>query len=724
VLDQRNRPPPQPPLYRSAVRASPDDTDAPPVRPRVWLVFLVLVPLLPFVVAGVAHWPIAHPDVVRLTGAWQATSTVTTGARSPTTATTILPGQLPTAGGPMVWTRHFDVPRWRDEPYTLVFGGLANGVASLRVNGVWVGDEGVPAAAYKLEHIGLHAYVVPARLLRVVDNEVAFTVAHEGMWRSPQRIDVMDGRLLLGPQAVVRPWFDRAVLFARLFEIGSFPLLAVMTWLVVGIARYEKDRESRRLQWRVAGLTTALLAYLGTTSGLVVVLGISRGWMPKVISLIALLIPDVVESAFLRRRTRLLRVNRVVCLAHVGVQFVISHPGVYLSFIPWMLLLIGWCGTVSLGALRRRPPPELVLLAGSVLALVVAALGDLLTDLHVVSLPRLFQLAAVDAAVIGAGFVVAGFVRTSRAHDVLLHRVEQKNRELTVALARAEESTRLKSAFLANTSHELRTPLNSIINVPKALVADFAPAPVVVCGACDGVFALPDEGWSAEGAEPCPACGAPGALRRDERPVFVGDAAHAARLLRSVEQSGQHLLAVVSDILDLSKLEAGQMTTHIAPVGLASLLGDVRGVLEPVAAARNITLVVSPGPDVVVATDATRLTQILVNLVGNAIKFSPVGSEVVVDVVVDEQHLVLAVLDHGIGIDVADHARIFDAFVQVDDGHTRQHGGNGLGLAITKHLVTLLGGDIRVTSARGAGAKFTVTLPRRRLDPVHPAEPV
>jgi signal transduction histidine kinase len=318
-------------------------------------------------------------------------------------------------------------------------------------------------------------------------------------------------------------------------------------------------------------------------------------------------------------------------------------------------------------------------------------------------------------------FVVSRVLRVTRAHDALLVQVEQKNVELTDALARAEESTRLKSAFLANTSHELRTPLNSIINVPAAVLDDFAPRPLTVCGACDAVFDLPAEDWTARPDDVCPACQGVGTMQRAERPLFTGDAGHTAELLRSVQQSGRHLLAVVSDILDVSKLEAGQMTVHPTDVTLAALLSDVRLSLEPLATPRGIRLVVDDAPaDLVLRTDETRLTQVLINLVGNAIKFSPDGGVVVVRVAAQTAEVALAVVDQGIGIAPADHARIFEDFVQVDGSHTRKAGGTGLGLAITRRLVTLLGGTVRVDSAPGQGATFTVSLPRGGPPPALP----
>jgi signal transduction histidine kinase len=237
--------------------------------------------------------------------------------------------------------------------------------------------------------------------------------------------------------------------------------------------------------------------------------------------------------------------------------------------------------------------------------------------------------------------------------------------------------------------------------------------PVIVCGGCDAVFDLPEPDWVARPDDVCPSCGAHGAMVRALRPVFAGDAASTVELLHSVEQSGKHLLAVVSDILDMSKLEAGQMPLQLAPVGVGSLLQTVRQSLEPLAAPRGIRLVVQEvSGDLELVTDQTRLTQIVINLVGNAIKFSPEGVAVNLHVVAEPDRITLAVVDRGIGIDPADHARIFEDFVQIDDGHTRKAGGTGLGLAITKRLVTLLGGVLQVDSALGKGATFTVTLPR------------
>jgi signal transduction histidine kinase len=236
---------------------------------------------------------------------------------------------------------------------------------------------------------------------------------------------------------------------------------------------------------------------------------------------------------------------------------------------------------------------------------------------------------------------------------------------MDAASARAESQQ--KSAFLAAMSHELRTPLNSIMGFSQLL-------------------------------------GMP-----------AGKAALTAKQRRYVEHiysSGEHLLALVSDILDMAKVGAGQMEVNLEPVALDDALKDPVDKMRPLAAGKGLTIEVHVPSDLNSFTDRLRVRQILLNLLANAVKFTdPNGGPIVVSGQTSGDGIEIAVTDAGIGIALDDQVRIFEEFTQVDRGPSRRLDGTGLGLALTKRMVELIGGSIRVDSKLGAGSTFTVWLP-------------
>jgi len=222
-----------------------------------------------------------------------------------------------------------------------------------------------------------------------------------------------------------------------------------------------------------------------------------------------------------------------------------------------------------------------------------------------------------------------------------------------------------KSRFLANMSHELRTPLNAILGYTELIL--------------DNIY---------------------------------GDTPERMReALDRIDRNGKHLLGLINDVLDLSKIEAGQINLSFAHFALKDIVQAVHDALAPLAAQKQLRFAVEVAPDLPTGHgDQPRLTQVLLNLVGNAIKFTDSG-EVLIKAVAADGSFSVAVCDTGPGISVADQVKLFQEFQQADNSVTRKKGGTGLGLAISKRIVEMHGGKIWVESLLGQGSTFSFTLP-------------
>jgi signal transduction histidine kinase/CheY-like chemotaxis protein len=236
------------------------------------------------------------------------------------------------------------------------------------------------------------------------------------------------------------------------------------------------------------------------------------------------------------------------------------------------------------------------------------------------------------------------------------------------------EANKHKSVFLANMSHELRTPLNAIIGFSELLT-----------DARDGQF----------------------------------DQATRTRFLGQILTSGKHLLSLINDILDLSKVEAGQMELRLQPVSIAEAVEQVITTVEPLAGKKDIRIHAQLDWSGEMLADAGKLKQMLLNLVSNSIKFTPEEGSITIQSSRLKDMVEISVTDTGIGIASADQKQIFQEFHQVDQGPGRKHEGTGLGLALTKRFALLHGGDVRVSSQPDKGSTFTLVLPLRT--PAQPA---
>jgi two-component system, sensor histidine kinase and response regulator len=256
----------------------------------------------------------------------------------------------------------------------------------------------------------------------------------------------------------------------------------------------------------------------------------------------------------------------------------------------------------------------------------------------------------------------------------LEQQVVERTRELRDTLLAAQAANRAKSEFLTNVSHEFRTPLTSVIGMSDTLLH-----------------------WS-----------------------LGGLSAKQRHYLSTIRDSGKHLLALVNDVLDLSQLEAGKLVLRVREFSLTQVAQQTLQTLQDVAKQKNISIKLEVGtqgydlddspPNLLFRADRRRVKQILSNLLGNAIKFTPSNGQVTLRVWLDQNQAVLQIEDTGIGIPADQLPNLFQKFYQLDSSYHREYGGTGLGLALTKQLVELHGGRIEVESQVGQGSTFTVGL--------------
>jgi len=268
-----------------------------------------------------------------------------------------------------------------------------------------------------------------------------------------------------------------------------------------------------------------------------------------------------------------------------------------------------------------------------------------------------------DGRIIGASKIVRDITQRKQAEQARLKvvQLEAENRQI-------QQANQFKSEFLANMSHELRTPLNAIIGFSELMLTG----------------------------------------------RISSETAQHRKFLGHIASSGHHLLQLINDVLDLSKVESGKFEFFPEPLDLSKLVDEVGDILRTGLQRKNIALTTEFDPRLETITlDPARLKQVLFNYLSNAIKFTPEGGRITVRAVADgQQHFCLEVEDTGIGIAADQLSRLFTEFVQLDGGRDRQHQGTGLGLALTRRLVEAQGGSVGVRSESGRGSVFHVRLNR------------
>ena len=240
-----------------------------------------------------------------------------------------------------------------------------------------------------------------------------------------------------------------------------------------------------------------------------------------------------------------------------------------------------------------------------------------------------------------------------------------KNQQLEIRNAEVERANHLKSEFLSGMSHELRTPLHTILGFTELLEEELE-----------------------------------GPLNEKQQ-----------RFVRHIHRDSQHLLALINDVLDLSKIESGRLELQREVFALTDALEETISSLRPRASAKKVEIIASSEVSAQLFADRLRFRQILYNLLSNAVKFTPEGGKISVSVEIQADHIEVCVADTGVGIPTTQHESIFDKFYQVGKRQAGGAEGTGLGLAITKRLVEAHGGTIRVESEPGKGSKFSFTIP-------------
>jgi signal transduction histidine kinase len=646
-----------------------------------------LVLLLPWAVPAMVlllQRPPAGEAVLDLRGDWVAAEVL---SETPPTEPGAwrrmrLPGYFNQQGfqADSLWLRReVTVSEAAGSAHTFVLGGTRSAVMQLFFNGVDVGESGVLETGDKAELNGLDAIRVAGSLVRPGVNSLLLKV-RAGL---PGYSGIGDRRLLFGPTREVMPWFLRTQRIEAFLRAGPVMVLAFLAMLQLVLARLATDGRERRLALLSVALAAAVSLYLVIQAGLGVTGLVPHVWrytlvLPAVFCAMVCFVEFAVEM-LVGHRTALARVNGwasvVVIVVYLGARLFALDLFLFWRIAAlWPMAMIFYVAALVGKDQRGHFTPSNALFASTLLALIVTATGDMLSDMGLVHWPRMFAMSLVNVPLLTGVVVVARFLGLAEHNRALTLSLSRSNEELVGALVEAREATRLKSEFLATVSHELRTPLNAIINIPEGLLEDFTHE---------------------------------GGGRR-----YHGDPNETSKHLESLHRSGVHLLGVVNQVLDFSQLEVGRMTLRPERVEIEPMLDETRRALQALAKKRGVKLLVSGAVGEHLMADREKVSQVLLNLGDNAVKFSPEHATVEFHVSVEGDAVEFAVKDQGIGIASAHQALIFESFRQVEGHSTRQFGGMGLGLAIARKLTEMHGGSLSVLSAPGQGSTFVARFPQ------------
>ncbi len=352
------------------------------------------------------------------------------------------------------------------------------------------------------------------------------------------------------------------------------------------------------------------------------------------------------------------------CLWAVAVAYAFPHDLATLQLL--ILFLVGGLGAGAVASMASQPVACMAFLLPPLLTVLVLLASQNGGTAHVVT-----GMGTLYLGVLIAG-LVSGF---SSFVEIVRTRVDASSREtqlLEIGLARSTEANRAKSEFIANMSHELRTPLNAIIGFSEVI--------------------------------------------RDQ---ILGPTATAAYrdYANDIHGAGQHLLKIINNVLDISKIEAGKLELNDGKIDVGDVIQSALKFINPAAAEKGIALSMEVSPDLpMLMADELRVRQILLNLLSNAVKFSDPGDVVVVGAALrDTGALALWVADHGIGMSEADIATAMEPFSQVESSLSRSHEGIGLGLPLVRGFVTLHGGFVEFHSTPGVGTTVYVVFPKERV---------
>jgi signal transduction histidine kinase len=382
---------------------------------------------------------------------------------------------------------------------------------------------------------------------------------------------------------------------------------------------------------------------------------------------------DALSEEALRTAVR----GRIISIAVITGSYVLPYAALAFAPQPGPVLGLIYCagGAIVCATLHVMTRTMIFYTIPTILLGVVLnafALADGLNAYLLAAAGALVGLNAIVAARGGArsfGDLIAARLKAEEAAETLERRVEERTAQLAIATQRAQAANKAKSVFLANMSHELRTPLNAVIGYSELVAED----------------------------------------------LESGDTRGSAADLAKIKNSAHHLLTLINEVLDLSRIEAGKIEIKPAPFDLPALLRGAIDVVKPVASKNGTELRLEIAGHIGrINADETRVRQCVLNLLSNAVKFTQAGA-VSVELrpcrIGGAPGAAIAVRDTGAGISDSDLARLFQPFVQVDATKTRAHDGAGLGLVITRRLARAMGGDVVAKSELGKGSVFTLYLP-------------